>query len=160
MDIQGVLAKHARYRPEHLAVVFDDQRLTYGEFDRRVNRVANALGDLGIVKNDKAATFLTNSLELLEVYWAAAKIGAVVVPLSSLLRGRGLATLLRDADVRVIVTESAHATFLDEVRSELSISPDRYLLTDGNGTASGYRDYSSLAARASDAEPGGSASGS
>jgi long-chain acyl-CoA synthetase len=153
MDIQGVLAKHARYRPDQLAVVFDDQRLTNGAFDQRVNRVANALHDLGVVKDDKVATFLTNSLELLEVYWAAAKIGAVVVPLSSLLRGRGLATLLRDADVSLIVTESAHATFLDEVRPELSLSPDRYLLTDGNGSRTGYGDYRSLTARASEAEP-------
>jgi acyl-CoA synthetase (AMP-forming)/AMP-acid ligase II len=153
MDIQGVLAKHARYRPDQLAVVFEDQRLTYREFDRRVNRLANALCGLGVVKGDKIATLLANSLEVLEAYWAAAKIGAVVVPLSSLLRGRGLSTLLSDADIGLIVTEAAHAAFLDEVRPELAIAADRYLLTDGNGTRDGYRDYHALVAAASDADP-------
>src|SRR5712691_7342701 len=153
MDIQGVLAKHARYRPDQLAVVFEEHRLTYREFDRRVNRAANAFRDLGVARGDKVATFLSNSLELLEVYWAAAKLGAVVVPLSPLLRGRGLSTLLRDADVGLIVTEEGQATFLNEVRSELTIGADRYLLTDGDGTRDDYRDYGALAARASDAEP-------
>jgi acyl-CoA synthetase (AMP-forming)/AMP-acid ligase II len=152
MDIQGVLAKHARYRPDQLAVVFEEHRLTYRDFDRRVNRAANAVRELGVVKGDRIATFLANSLELLEVYWAAAKIGAVVVPLSSLLRGRGLSTLLSDADVGLIVTEVAQATYLDEVRSELAIAADRYLLTDGPARA-GYRDYGALVASASDAEP-------
>ena len=88
LDISGVLARHARHRPEHTAVVFAQQRVSYGEFDRRTNRVANAFGTVGISKGDKVATFLSNSLELLEVYWAAAKIGAVVVPLSPLLQAR------------------------------------------------------------------------
>src|SRR5216684_1902335 len=133
MDIHGVLAKHARYRPDQLAVVFEEHRLTYRQFDRRVNRAANAFRELGVNKGDKVATLLTNSLELLEVYWAAAKIGTVVVPLSSLLRGRGLATLINDADVALIVTEAVLAGFLDEVRPDLSIATDRYLLTDGDG---------------------------
>ena len=102
-----MLARHARHQPEHTAVVFAERRVGYGEFDRRTNRVANGFANLGVAKGDKIATFLSNTLELLEVYWAAAKIGAVVVPLSPLLRGKGLATLLRDADVGLVVTEEA-----------------------------------------------------
>lgn len=147
-----MLAKHARYRPDHLAVIFEEHRLTYREFDRRVNRAANAFSALGVVKGDKVATLLANSLELLEVYWAAAKIGAVVVPLSSLLRGRGLSTLINDADVALIVTEAAHVPFLEDVRSGLAIAGDRYLSTD-HAPAPGYRDYGTVVASASDAEP-------
>lgn len=153
MNIQGVLAKHARYRPDQIAVVFEKERLTYRDFDRRVNRTANAFGELGIEKGDKVATLLTNSLELLDVYWAAAKIGAVVVPLSPLLRGRGLATLINDADVALIVTESALVTYLDEVRPALSLPRDRYLLTDGSAARDGYEDYGMRVAQASEAEP-------
>jgi len=131
VDISGVLAQHARHRPDRIAVVFEDQRLDFRRLDRRVNGAANALRDLGIAKGDKVATFLTNSLEQLEVYWAAAKIGAVVVPLSPLLRGKGLSTLLSDADVTLVVTEDAQSGFLNEVRSGLGILSGRYLLIDG-----------------------------
>ena len=155
MDIGGVLGKHARYRPDHLAVVFEQHRLSHRQFDRRVNRAANAFRDLGVAKGDKIATLLANSLELLDVYWAAAKIGAVAVPLSPLLRGKGLSTLLHDADVALVVTEAANAPFLDEVRPKLAIAPDRYLLTDGTGARAGYCDYPTLVASAGDHEPPG-----
>ncbi|TMC42248.1 MAG: AMP-dependent synthetase [Chloroflexi bacterium] len=159
MDISGVLAKHARHRPDHLAVVFGQRRVVYSDFDRRTNRVANAFRTLGIVKGDKVATFLSNSLELLEVYWAAAKIGAVVVPLSPLLRGKGLATLLRDADVGLVVTEEAVAPFLDEVRPDLGAKgPERPVLIDGQGRK-GYGSYQALVDAANDAAPGVAVSG-
>jgi len=147
MNLAGVIGKHGRYRPDHTAVVFERHRLTYREFDRRTNRAANAFGELGIRKGDKVATFLANSLELLEIYWAAAKIGAVVVPLSPLLRGRGLSTLLNDAEVALVVTETANAPFLDEVRPEVPVAAERYLITDGE--RGGYREYGELVARAS-----------
>jgi len=83
MNIGSLLPRHARYRPDHTAVVFNEHRLSFSEFNRRVNRLANALLDLGLSKGDKVATILPNCLELLEVYWAVAKIGAVVVPLST-----------------------------------------------------------------------------
>jgi acyl-CoA synthetase (AMP-forming)/AMP-acid ligase II len=133
--------------------VFQERRLGYGEFDRRTNRVANAFGALGVAEGDKVATFLSNSLELLEVYWAAAKIGAVVVPLSPLLRGKGLATLLRDAEVGLVVTEEAAAPFLDEVRRELgAIGEDRVALIDGHARP-GYCSYQALVDAADEAAP-------
>jgi acyl-CoA synthetase (AMP-forming)/AMP-acid ligase II len=154
-----VLAKHARHRPRHLAVVFGQRRVGYGDFDRSTNRLANAFAGLGVAKGDKVATFLSNSLELLEVYWAAAKIGAVVVPLSPLLRGKGLATLLRDADVGLVVTEQAAAPFLDEVRADIAGLPtDRTLLIDGDARP-GYCSYRALVDAADDARPAVSVSG-
>ena len=148
-----MLAVHARHQPDHLAVVFGQRRIGYRDFDRRTNRVANAFGALGISKGDKVATFLSNSPELLEVYWASAKIGVVVVPLSPLLRGTGLATLLKDADVRLVVTEQGAAPFLDEVRPELgAIRADRWLLIDA-AARPGYRSYHAVVDEADDAAP-------
>ena len=81
LAINTLLVHHTRYRPDHLAVVFGEHRLTFREFNARVNRVANALGELGLAKGDKVATILDNSLELVEVYQAVAKTGLVAVPL-------------------------------------------------------------------------------
>ncbi len=63
MDIATLLPRHARYRPNHLAVVFEDHRLTFRQLDARVNRVANALLAAGLAKGDKVATVLPNCLE-------------------------------------------------------------------------------------------------
>jgi acyl-CoA synthetase (AMP-forming)/AMP-acid ligase II len=152
MNIGSLFSRHARYRPNHLAVVFDDRRLTHLEFNREINRLANSLLALGVRKGDKVATLLPNCLELLEVYWAVAKIGAVVVPLSTLLRGRAVVSLLTDADAVMLVTNSALTDLVDSIKMELpAIAHDRYLLT--GGARDGYRDYHGLKAAASDQEP-------
>jgi acyl-CoA synthetase (AMP-forming)/AMP-acid ligase II len=67
----------------------------------------------------------------LEIYWAVAKMGAVVVPLSPLLRGKGLLTLLQDSDAVLVMTTSNFVDYLDPLKPELPAIPaDRYFLTD------------------------------
>ncbi len=145
--------RNARYRPEHCGLVFEQQRLSYREFNARVNRWANALLELGVGKGDKVATVLPNSLELLETYWAVAKIGAVAVPLSPLLRGKALATLIRDSDATTVIAGVDTATVLDGIRAEIPlVQPGRYILA-GNASAPGYQCYAALTAAARETEP-------
>jgi len=154
MNIGSVFSRHARYRPDHLAVVFEDQRRTYRQFNAGINRLANALLALGINKGDKIATLLPNCLEQLEVYWACGKVGAVVVPMSVLLRRKAIAGLLQDSDAVMLITNSDFVDVIDAVKPDLkAIAHDRYLLTDG--PRNGYRDYHALKAAAGDEEPEG-----
>ena len=155
MNLGSLFSRHARYRPNHLAVVFGDQRLSWPEFNRRINRLANALLSLGIRKGDKVATILPNCLELLEVYWAAAKTGAVVVPLSTLLLEKAMLTLLQDSDSVLLITNAAFVEKINRIRTGLpAIAEDRYLLTDAVDVT-GYQNYRALTAAAGDHEPEG-----
>ena len=79
VNIGMLLTRNSQYRPNHVGIVVEDTRLTFQDFNRNVNRVANALRDLGADKGDKIAIVLPNCLELLELYWAIAKIGSVAV---------------------------------------------------------------------------------
>jgi len=151
MNIGSLLPRHAQYRQHHTALVFEDRRLTFLEFNRRVNQLANALLSLGVKKGDKVATVLPNSLELLESYWAIVKIGAVIVPLSQLLRGKGLLNLLRDSDTSTVITNSSVVSELNSIKSELTDIPtNRYISTDD---AEGYQSYAALTEAASSDEP-------
>ena len=153
MAINTLLTRHARYRPDHLAVVFGEHRLTFRQFNARVNGLANALGGLGFVKGDKIATVLDNSLELLEIYQAAAKTGLVAVPLSPLLRGSGLSNLINDSDCRAVVTTEKLIPEFDRVRSDLSnVRDDLFVVIDGDDQP-GYVSYRSLTEGASTEEP-------
>ena len=98
MNLGMLFRRHARYRPDHTAVVFGDQRLTYFQLNQNINKLANAMLSLGIRKGSAVATVLPNCLELFETYWASAKVGAVVVPMSTLLMEGALRSLLEDAD--------------------------------------------------------------
>ncbi|MBK8026915.1 MAG: AMP-binding protein [Chloroflexi bacterium] len=159
MNLGSVLTRHALYRPDHLAVIFNQHRLTYLEFNQRVNRLANALLDSGIGKGDKIATLLPNCLELLEIYWAVAKTGAVVVPLSPLLRGKGLSTLLDDSDSTVVITESG---LMEHLSAALALSAtkgvrDIWVIDDPR--PEGCRSYQALTETASSEEPVGADGG-
>ncbi|QDK82662.1 AMP-binding protein [Spirosoma sp. KCTC 42546] len=151
LTINQWLTQHAQFRPNHLAFVFGDTRLTFAELNRSVNRMANALRAAGIGKGDKVATVLPNSRELYEAFWAVAKLGAVLVPMSPMVRGRGLVNLLTDADSSLVLTDTLHAPFLDEVRNDLLVATDNYWLTDGE--LPGWQSYPALREAASLTEP-------
>ena len=67
-----LLARHARYRPHHTALIAPsggrDIRLDWRELDACVNRWAHALASLGVARGDRVATMLGNTLELVATY--------------------------------------------------------------------------------------------
>jgi long-chain acyl-CoA synthetase len=155
MNIGSLLSRNARSRPDHIAVVFGAHRFTFCEFNGRVNRLAHTFLDLGIRKGDKIATLLPNSLELLETYWAVAKIGAVVVPLSPLLREKALARLIYDSDTSAIIAAADCVGALDAIRSEVpALSAERSMVC-GENRVPGYRSYCELMEAACDRDPVG-----
>ena len=157
MNVGSLLPRHARYRPDHPAVVCGRHRLTFRELAAEVNRLCNALHALGLRKGDKVAVVLPNCVELLYAYRACARMGLVSVPLSPLLRGAGLSSLLRDSDTAAVIACTAMVEALDEVRDELlpRIAADRWILTDApaDGGARGYASYARLVRGASPEPP-------
>jgi acyl-CoA synthetase (AMP-forming)/AMP-acid ligase II len=77
-----LIARGARKSPDKEAVVYGETRLTYKQFNARINRLAHALLDLGIKKGTKVAILAFNCNQFLEAYFALAKIGGVTVPLN------------------------------------------------------------------------------
>ena len=140
LTIQHWLKKHATYRPNHPAIIFEDKMLTYKQLYEEVNRLSNAFIAAGIGKGDKVATLLPNTLELWETYWACAAIGAVAVPLSPLLRGKGLFNLLNDSDTKLVITSENLTEHVDVVRKKLrNIPPKNFWVIDT--AEDGYLNY-------------------
>ena len=131
--IPDLFESHGTYFPEREAVVCGSTRRGWGEFNRNMNRVANALVAAGLAKGEKVAILMGNSVRMLEVMFGAVKAGACVVPLSGLLTGEQMALLLDDSDaVAVFATR--------EFRSKLAgTASDRVPAGDataGDATAS------------------------
>ena len=132
LQLATLTRHHAKFRPDQTAVVFEEERLSWREFDARVGRCACLLQWLGVRKGDRVATVLANCRELLEVYWAVPSIGAVLVPLSPLLMASGLASLLRDSGAVCLITQSSMAPLVDQVCEELpGLRADHVLMVDG-----------------------------
>lgn len=107
LNISKLVAHHARYRPQAPALSFDGAWLTWRQVDQRVNRLAHALRLAGVGHGDRVVTVLSNCLELIDIYWACARLGAVAVPLSPLLMASGLRTLIGDALPRAVFCSPA-----------------------------------------------------
>jgi long-chain acyl-CoA synthetase len=166
LALSGLTARHARYRPHHTAVVVAPRRagereirLDWREFDAYVNRWANALRSLGVARGDRVATLLANSLELLATYWACAKVGAAIVPLSPLLTAAGVGSLLGDAPPKVLLSSGDARATLDAARAQPAIAASCadtvWMLADAtdDDERAGYVSFTALTAEASDAAP-------
>lgn len=131
MNIGSLLTRHAQYRPEETGLVFKDHRYNFKTLNERVNRLCHALASAGLQKGDKVALLLANSEELIELYWAAGKTGVVVVPLSPLLRGEGLSSLINDSEAKMLVSKSGLADVISDVLPALeNINNDNVVLID------------------------------
>ncbi|MBL6926460.1 MAG: acyl--CoA ligase [Acidimicrobiia bacterium] len=140
MPLNTLLDRHATYRPDHPALVFKGQAITWADLRCRVDSLIFQLRLEGLGVGDKVVLLLDNCLEVLELYHAAAKAGFVVVPLSPMLRGGGLTTLIHDSDAVAVVTMQRMVEHVDPVRSDLvNVPEDRFFLVDGE--ADGYCSY-------------------
>nr|WP_090275964.1 long-chain fatty acid--CoA ligase [Mycolicibacterium komanii] len=88
---------------DRVALIDGDRRITYAEFDRRTDRLAQALRASGVRKGDRVAGLMINSAAFLETLFAAGKLGAVFVPISFRLAAPEVAYLLGDSGATVLV---------------------------------------------------------
>lgn len=148
-----VLASHARLRP-NAAGAFDLERsLSYGAWNARACRLANALIGLGLSKGDRVAVVAYNRVEWAEIYAAVAKAGLVAVPVNFRLSAPEAAFILKDCGASAVLVEDALVEIVDAVRDEIQVAQDRYIHF-GGVAPTGYRAYEDLMSAALDAEPG------
>jgi long-chain acyl-CoA synthetase len=83
-------------------LVHGDRRLTYDEHNALVRRVATSFRELGIEHGDRVAILSANNVEWVVLFWAAAAIGAVVVPLNAWWKTDELEFGLRDSGAKLL----------------------------------------------------------
>ena len=102
LNIGGFLRRAAERHGDKPALIFEGQKISFRQLNTRVNRLARALLSLGARKGDKVGLLFFNSPEFVESFLAAAKIGAIVVPLNFRLVGRELSYILNHSDSRFV----------------------------------------------------------
>jgi amino acid adenylation domain-containing protein len=105
--LHQLIEAQARRTPERVALVFEGQRLTYRELDRRAGCLAQHLRRLGAGPDARVGLFVERSLELVVGILGALKAGAAYVPMDTAYPQERLAFMLSDADVRLLLTQSS-----------------------------------------------------
>ena len=142
---------------ERLALTGPGGQLTYAELLAAVQRVAAVLRQLGLQPEQRLMMFMADSPAFVTVYLAAMRIGAVPVPVSTMLHADGLAELLRDSRSRMLAvtpefaeTAAAAAAAAPELTDILATGPAAAALT--GRTARPLHDLDALAAAAAPAQ--------
>ncbi len=104
MNIAKNLENAALYFPDHPAVIEEDRKVSYREFNQETNRIASALKIMGLRPGDRIALCAPGSYRWLTLYFGALKAGATAVTLSDGLTKRELVQILDDARPKILFT--------------------------------------------------------
>lgn len=133
-------------RCDWIAFFCADRNLTYGDVGDLVNRTGNALLELGVGRDDRVLMACLDTPEFVGTFWGAIKIGAVPVPVNTLLRRQDYVYLLNDSRACAAVVSAA---LLPEVAPALEDAHHlRHLLVAG-GPGHGYISWDRRIERAS-----------
>ncbi|MCJ8205209.1 non-ribosomal peptide synthase/polyketide synthase [Pseudomonas sp. RGM2987] len=100
------IAHLAALKPQATAVIFDGQRFSYGEIDRRANQLAHALIGQGVAPETRVGVALPRSEQVIVALLAVLKAGAAYVPLDISYPRERLAYLIEDSGLTLLLTDS------------------------------------------------------
>ncbi|HEX8131372.1 MAG TPA: amino acid adenylation domain-containing protein, partial [Pyrinomonadaceae bacterium] len=103
--VQHLFEAQAAQTPEAVAVVFNGERLTYGELNARANRLAHHLRSLGVAPEMRVAILLERSLHLIVSVLGVLKAGGAYVPLDPNYPSERIAFMVRDAQAPILLTQ-------------------------------------------------------
>ncbi|MDA8192409.1 MAG: long-chain fatty acid--CoA ligase [Thermaerobacter sp.] len=115
-DRRGIgywIRRRAELFPEAWALSDADQDMTFGVFNRQVNRLAQAMRREGIRPGDRVAGLMLNSIPFLQTLFACAKLGAIFVPINFRLTAPEIRYILEDAGVSGILYHKVFAAAVE-----------------------------------------------
>lgn len=156
------VGRHVAARGDHLAIVVEHEDLsestrTFAELWDEVGRLGQALRELGVAEGDRVAIVLPMGIESVAAIYAAARIGAIAVPIFSGFSATAIAARFEDCAVKAVIASDTTMrrgkpvpvrTTVDEA---LTLAPVEHVIIVG-GEGHAHLDYASLIDRADGAD--------
>lgn len=101
------------FNPEHIALKYKDQTITYGQLDEKVSKYATFLSKKGVKKGDKVVLSCLNSPEFIYSYLGIVKLGAIVVPINLLLTLDEMVYVVKNSEAKTMIV---HPTILAKLK--------------------------------------------
>ncbi len=149
--IGDLLRRSVLVRPDNVAVIFEEDKLTFRQLNSLVNKFANALTDLGVKRGDRVGLLLTNSYLYEVSYFAAIKIGAIFVPVCFWYKEPEIDYVANKAGISTFIMGQDFANIIQGMKNDLK-TVKRYIVI-GNDAPEGMLNFNKLIAGSSDAEP-------
>jgi len=157
-NVGYIAVKRAALTPDQTAFIYEDKPFTYKELNETVNRFANFLQKKGVRKGDRISVLLRNCPEFLAIYFAAAKLGIIFVPLNFRLVGPELEYQLNDSGARLLVFHDSFVDTIHPILSSIKVEKDKFIFLEsvvsgGPGCPDWALDYHELTQICSVDEP-------
>jgi acyl-coenzyme A synthetase/AMP-(fatty) acid ligase len=117
-------------REDNVAIYCGDEQVTYGELASRINRFGHALKELGVEQEDRVLLVLNDTSSFPTAFFAAMRIGAVPVPVNTLVDADEYRFYVEDSRAQMVVADHEHQEKVQEALDSLQ-EPVELILTNG-----------------------------
>jgi acyl-CoA synthetase (AMP-forming)/AMP-acid ligase II len=150
--LYSILSETASEHPDDLAAICGDDSFTYSQLKERVDRLTSGLKGLGIRHSDRIAVIHRNCHRYLEAYFAAAKLGAILVPMNYRLLSKDYYYMINNSLTHTVIAQPEFISWVYE--NNLEIPLIKYIILtetdDKNCPANeGMMDYEEFLTKAS-----------
>ncbi|HYP27952.1 MAG TPA: amino acid adenylation domain-containing protein, partial [Blastocatellia bacterium] len=124
--VHQMFQRQAELNPDAVALVFDDRQMSYGDLNRKANRLAHFLRGEGVGPESIVAVYLDRSMELVVALIAVLKAGAAYVPIEAGCPAERAAYMLKDAAAKVVISKEEMRETVDGLGLKVvSVDGDR-----------------------------------
>jgi len=145
INIGEFLTRRAMLNADREALVCEGRRWTFGELNRRANRLAHAMENLGVRPGDRVGVIADNGVHHYDLLFGLAKSGVIMVPINNRLAAPEVTAVVKDAGLRVLVYGGEYEALVREV--EGCVPPFQKVKSGEGG------EYEDMLSDALDSEP-------
>ena len=151
MVVGDISKRNAKLYPGRVGLSFEGKDFTFRVFNDRVNRLANVFLQLGLNKGDRVGILEHSCPEYIELYYATAKSGTVIVPINSRLSRDEVVFILRDCGAKTLILGGDFIEMIRSTRQDLESL--QHILLLGEEKIEGFESFSRLTSDAPEIEP-------
>jgi long-chain acyl-CoA synthetase len=149
--VGDILRRDAKLYGNKIGLIDGEKKFTYSELNHRVNRLANGFIHFGLETGSKVAVIANNCHEFVEAYFAVAKAGLTIIPVSARLSPEEMSYIIDHSDSSVLIYQDAFKKSVDGIRKD--IPQIKCSLCIGKGHRGERDDYESFLQKYSEDEP-------
>jgi long-chain acyl-CoA synthetase len=150
-----VISRNARLHAQRTAIVFEGRRITHREYLARVERLAAGLAATGVSAGERIGVVSQNCLEYLDLYGAAARLGAIMLPVNWRLSAEEIVQVLNDATPKLLFVDAEHQPLIAAARDRLPSIQRYYALGTAQAAFAPYDELLRSDARAPESDVDG-----
>jgi acyl-CoA synthetase (AMP-forming)/AMP-acid ligase II len=128
MHLYQIIQQAAQIDPEKTAVICGGEKLSYGQLTEMIGFWAGKLRALGIRRGDRVAVLMHNSLELVVLYWACFRLGAIAVPINTRYQKPELAYALNQSGSKILIANGKFSAIVQKIHESAPELAGVYLM--------------------------------